>query len=154
MDGMKHGLMEQRISCITLGVEDVDRARAFYQTMGWRQSAASREIMPLFNANGMVLILFNREDMAHEVFRGVGVPPSHQPGFSGIILSHIVREEEEVSQVLDRAAAHGGRIISPAAKQPWGNTSGYFTDPDGHVWEVSKTTRTPLQPDGSFQIGE
>lgn len=148
------GLMEQRISCVNLGVEDVNRARAFYEAMGWRQSPVSREIMPLFNANGTVFILFDRQGMAHEAFRGVGAPTEPKPTFSGIVLSYIVREEEEVQQILDRAEAHGARIISPATKQQWGNLSGYFADPEGHVWEVSKTARTQLQSDGSFRIGE
>ncbi len=154
MSNAQYGLMEQRISCVNLGVDDVNRARAFYEAMGWRQNPVSRDIMPLFNANGTVFILFDRQEMAHEAFRGVGAPTDPKPAFSGIILSYVVREEEEVQQILDRAVAHGARITSPATKQQWGNTSGYFTDPEGHVWEVSKTARTPLQADGSFRIGE
>lgn len=150
-------VMEPRVSCIVLGVSDAKRARRFYEAMGWSASSASREEMPLFNANGTVFILFDRTKLAEEAFHGVGVPASvhtHADGFSGVVLTHVVREEEHVYGILERAAANGGRILSEAKKQPWGNTSGYFADPEGHVWEVSKTVKSPLQPDGSFRIGD
>ena len=149
--------MEQRVSCIVLGVSDARRARRFYEAMGWSASAASREEMPLFNANGTVFILFDRVKLAGEAFHDVGAPAcvGAEPGaFSGVVLTHVVREEEDVYGILERAVANGGRILSAAKKQPWGNTSGYFADPEGHVWEVSKTVKSPLQPDGSFRIGD
>ena len=151
---MAAGLMEQRVSCISLGVDDIERARTFYEAMGWQKSPASREIMPLFNANGMVFILFSRAGLAKEAFGGTNLPDVTRPGFSGVALTYVVRAEEEVAQILERAEANGARITAPAARHPWGNTSGYFQDPDGYIWEISKTQRTPLQPDGRFTIGE
>lgn len=148
-------VMEQRVSCIVLGVSDAKRARRFYEAMGWSASGASREEMPLFNANGTVFILFDRAKLAGEAFHDVEAPAIAPAGaFSGVVLTHVVREEADVYAILDRAVANGGRILSAAKKQPWGNTSGYFADPEGQVWEVSKTVKSPLQPDGSFRIGD
>jgi Uncharacterized protein conserved in bacteria len=151
--------MEQRVSCIALSVADAKRAQRFYEDMGWRMSSASREIMPLFNANGFVFILFDRQRSAHEAFGGA-IPPEAQacvdnpPAFEGITFSYVVREHEDVQAIIDHAVKSGGRMLSAAKEQPWGNVSGYFADPDGHIWEVSRTGRTPLQPDGNFRIGD
>ncbi|CAD7337966.1 VOC family protein [Sphingomonadales bacterium 56] len=151
--------MEQRISCLVICVDDVGVVRAFYEAMGWKVSSVSRESLPLFNVNGFVFMLSARKPAAEEAF-GHPLPPEvaiavdNPPAFNGVVLSYVVRNEEELRTVLDEAVLHGGRLLSPPAELPWGNLAGFFADPGGTVWEVSLTRRTPLQANGNFKIGE
>ena len=157
MDEVK-AAMEQRLSCISLCVSDVARARRFYEAMGWRVSPVSRDSMPLFNANGFVFIVVDRRLAAEEAF-GKPLPPeveavlANKPAFQAMLLSYVVREDHEVAEIIAHAVANGGRTLRPATEQVWGNLSGYFSDPEGFIWEVSRTRRTPLQPNGDFRIG-
>ena len=73
-------------------------------------------------------------------------------GFSGVALAHNVRSEAEVEAVLAEAAAAGGRVIKPAQRAFWGGYSGYFSDPDGHLWEVAHNPGFPLDAEGRIQL--
>ena len=73
-------------------------------------------------------------------------------GFSGVALAHNVRSEAEVEQVLAEAAAAGGRIVKPAKRAFWGGYSGYFADPDGHLWKVAHNPGLPLDSEGRVQL--
>lgn len=152
-------IMEQRISCIVICVDDVPRACEFYEGMGWKRSSLSRDSLPLFNANGFVFMISPRILGAEEAF-GQPLPPKvedavkNPPAFSGVILSYVVRDEDEQRMILEKAVELGGRVISPARELIFGNRAGYFADPVGTVWEISLTRRTKLQPNGNFKIGE
>ena len=150
------GRMEQRLSCICIGVSDIPRARRFYEDMGWMASPASRTVLPLFNANGFVFMISDRRGAANEAFGGtipeeVAASLESPSPFNGVLFSYVVRADEEVENILDRAVLYGGRLLSAPQLLPWGNRAGFFADPDGHIWEVSRTS-TPLQPDGTFRI--
>jgi uncharacterized glyoxalase superfamily protein PhnB len=73
-------------------------------------------------------------------------------GFSGVALAHNVRSEAEVEAVLAEAAAAGGRVVKPAKRAFWGGYSGYFADPDGHLWEVAHNPGFPLDAEGRIQL--
>lgn len=152
-------VMEQRVSCVVICVDDVPLARQFYEAMGWRQSPLSREIIPLFNVNGFVFMISPRRLGAEEAF-GSPLPPQveeavkNPPAFAGVVLSYVVRDEDELKKIFDKVVIHGGRILSAPRELPFGNFAGYFADPVGTIWEVSLTRRTKLQPNGNFQIGE
>ncbi|WP_229843089.1 VOC family protein [Halomonas urumqiensis] len=121
------------MSLITLGVDDLSRARRFYEEgLGWRVGLAVEDEVVFFLLNGVILSLYSRVDLAKDA----GVPDSGG-GFTGISLAHNVGSQAEVDSVLSEAERAGGRIVKPASKAEWGGYSGYFADPDGHLWEVA-----------------
>ncbi|WP_163576809.1 VOC family protein [Halomonas faecis] len=141
--------MEQRISLITLGVENLARARRFYEEgLGWRVGMAVEDEVVFFQLNGLILSLYARADLAKDA----GVPDAGG-GFAGISLAHNVRLEAEVDAVLNEAQRSGGRIVKPAAKAEWGGYSGYFADPDGHLWEVAHNPYFPIDDQGNAWLG-
>lgn len=139
--------MEPRLSFVTLGVADVARARAFYEALGFKASRASQESVAFFDAGGIILALFGRGALAEDA--GVGDGPA---AFSGIALAHNVREEPQVAEVLALARSAGGTITKPAQRAFWGGMSGYFKDPDGHLWEVAHNPGFPLDEKGRVTI--
>lgn len=140
--------MEQRLSMITLGVDDLDRARAFYEALGWTPSSDENEGIVAFNLLGMVLGLFPWEGVAAEV--GMTVEDYGKPN---AMVAYNVRDKSDVTTLLDLAAKAGGTIVKPAQDVFWGGHSGYFRDPDGHYWEVAFNPFSPPGPKGGFQFG-
>ncbi|MCG6657548.1 VOC family protein [Halomonas campisalis] len=141
--------MEQCISLITLGVGDLARARRFYEEgLGWEVGMAVEGEVVFFQLNGLILSLFPRVALARDA--GVGDKGS---GFSGIALAHNVRSEPEVDSVLSEAERAGGRIVKPASRAEWGGYSGYFADPDGHLWEVAYNPGFPIDAKGNTRLG-
>jgi len=139
--------MEPRLSFVTLGVTDMARARAFYVALGFVASSASSPNVTFFAAGGVVLALFGREALAKDAtVRSAG------NGFSGVALAHNVAAEADVARVLDEAERAGARILKPSQKAFWGGTSGYFADPDGHLWEVAHNPFFPLDADGRVTV--
>lgn len=140
--------MEPRVSLITLGVESIARARAFYERLGFVASPSSNENVTFFPAGGVVLGLFGREALAEDA----AVTDAGKTAFSGVALAHNVRTEEEVAATLAEAEAAGAAIVKPAQKAFWGGVSGYFTDPDGHLWEVAFNPFFPLDLEGRVTL--
>ncbi|QGT77989.1 VOC family protein [Guyparkeria halophila] len=139
--------MEQRLSVITLGVADLARSRAFYETgLGWSVGQAAESVV-FFQLNGMVLALYPREALAADA----GVP-SQGSGFAGFSLAHNVRRRDEVDHVLAEAERAGGRIVKPAQETFWGGYSGYVADPDGHLWEVAHNPFWAMDAAGSVSL--
>jgi len=138
--------MEPRITCITLGVADVSRARKFYERLGWRSNSQSDSDVAFFQTGGMVLALFGRAALAEDAHLSLGT------GFGGIALAHNVRSKAEVAAVLAEAERSGGRILKPAQDTFWGGHSGYFADLDGHAWEVAWNPFWTIRPDGSVEL--
>ncbi|MCR6646489.1 MAG: VOC family protein [Terricaulis sp.] len=143
--------MEPRISLITLGVADLGRAQAFYEALGWRRSPASvAGEVAFYQAGAMALGLWARAKLAADA----GVAPEGA-GFAGIALAHNVRTRDEVDRLLAEAAAAGAVITKPAQDSPhFLGRTGYFTDPDGHLWEVAWNPGFPLGPDGALTLPE
>ena len=124
--------MEQRLSLVTLGVADLARARRFYENgLGWRRGNDNPEVA-FYQMPGGVLALWSRPALAADARVADG-----GAAFSGIALAYNARIKGEVDAVLAEAVAAGGRLLKPAADVFWGGYSGYFADPDGHVWEVA-----------------
>lgn len=139
---------EARLSLITLGVADLARARAFYDRLGFKASTASQESVAFYaNGGGTVLALFGRQALAEDA--GVATEGS---GFAGVALAWNVRQASDVAAVLDHAVASGARLVKPAQKVFWGGTSGYFADPDGHLWEVAHNPYWPLGNSGHLEL--
>ena len=140
--------MEQRLSFITLGVADLDRARAFYEALGWKAAAYGEgKGIVFFQAGGLVIGLFPREDLAEDA-----QVSAQGSGFSGITLSHNVRQESEVDTALGLAVSAGARLVKPAGRVSWGGYMGYFADPDGHLWEVCFNPQVPVLEDGTVRL--
>jgi len=140
--------MRPRLTFVTLGVADIDRARRFYETLGFTASAASKAgSVAFFDAGGVVLALFGRAALALDAH-----VPDSSPGFSGVALAHNCASEAEVDAALAEAIAAGATLLKPGQKAFWGGYSGYFADPDGHVWEVAFNPFFPLDTHGAVQL--
>jgi uncharacterized protein len=139
--------MDQRLSILTLGVANLNRSREFYERLGWRRSTAKAEGVVFFQAGGMALALYPREELAKDA----NIAPEGR-GFSGIALAYNTRNREEVDSVLAEAVAAGAKLLKPAQVAFWGGYSGYFSDPDGFLWEVAWNPFFPIAEDGSIRI--
>jgi catechol 2,3-dioxygenase-like lactoylglutathione lyase family enzyme len=137
--------MEQRLSLITLGVADLDRARAFYEALGWTPDATPEGVV-FFQSGGMVVALWDRGSLAEDSC------VEDPGGWGGVTLAHNVRAPAEVDAVLDQARAAGARIGREGAETFWGGYSGVFVDPDGHPWEVAHNPAWTLEDDGSVRL--
>lgn len=124
--------MEPRLSLITLGVTDLARMRAFYTRLGFPLMPQSNDSVAFFGLKSIWLGLYPREALADDA--KVDAAGS---GFRGFTLAHNVRTREEVTLLLEAAEEAGGKIVKPAQDVFWGGHSGYFSDPEGFLWEVA-----------------
>jgi catechol 2,3-dioxygenase-like lactoylglutathione lyase family enzyme len=138
--------MDQRISLVTLGVADLERARRFYEALGWTSDSEPDAGVVFFQAGSMIVGLWGRAQLAED--SGVDDPG----GFGGIALAYNVRSPEEVDATLSEAEQAGATIARVGAPTFWGGYSGVFHDPDGHPWEVAHNPFWPLGDDGSIAL--
>ncbi len=131
--------MKPRITLITLGVDDLQRAVAFYRdglglkTEGIVGTEFEYGAVAFFDLqSGLKLALWPRESIAHDTGIAVGSPSP-----TGFTLGHNVTSKVEVDVVMDQAARAGAVVVKPAHDTFWGGYAGYFQDPDGHLWEVA-----------------
>jgi uncharacterized protein len=141
--------MEQRVSIITLGVTDLERSRHFYERIGWRRSMAKSQGIVFFQSGGMAVALYPREELAKDA----NVAPEGS-GFQGVTLAYNARTRSEVDTVLVDAVAAGAKLLKPAQEAFWGGYSGYFSDPDGFLWEVAWNPSFPIAADGSIRLSD
>jgi uncharacterized protein len=138
--------VEQRVSLVTLGVADLDRARSFYEGLGWSSSGDVADDVVFFQAGGMVLALWDRAKLAEDSAVTDG------GGWGGVTLAYNVRSPEEVDVAIGEARGAGARIGREPGETFWGGYSGVFVDPDGHPWEVAHNPGWSLNADGSVTI--
>src|SRR4051812_44430754 len=118
--------MDQRVSLITLGVDDLARSRSFYEALGWRGQQVESTVF--FQAGGLAIVLWGRAALADDA----GVADTDEAtAFRGIAVALNVRSREEVDAALDQARGAGATITRPAAETFYGGYAGYFADPDG-----------------------
>jgi uncharacterized protein len=139
--------MEQRVSLVTIGVADVARSREFYERLGWRSGAAPGDDIVFFQALGMVVALWSREELLKDMGK-TAAPPA--PGAIG--LAYNVGSPGEVDAVITEARGAGAAITREPAETFWGGYSAAFTDPDGHPWEVAHNPHWRLGEDGSVHL--
>lgn len=126
--------MKSKISIITLGVTDLERATRFYRDgLGLPEYEFEGSSITFFALEGTWLALYPFESLAEDI----GITPIRGAEFGGITLAHNVGSKQEVDDVLEQAVAAGADLVKPAQEAFWGGYSGYFKDPDGHVWEVA-----------------
>jgi uncharacterized protein len=139
--------MDQRISLVTLGVDDLPRARTFYEALGWRGQEAEETVF--FQAGAMALVLWARAKLAADS----GVPDDGQ-GFDRVVLAHNVRSADEVDAVVAGAAEAGATVTRRPAPTFYGGYAGVFLDPDGHAWEIAHNPGFMLTDEGALVLPE
>jgi len=137
--------VDQRVSLITLAVDDLDRARTFYEAVGWEPTDVADGIVA-FDLIDQTLCLYPRSDLARDM--GVDVASL---GTGGTTLACNVARAEDVQPVVERFRAAGGTVLRDAHEVFWGGTTSYVADPDGNVWEVAHNPFAPLGPAGAFR---
>jgi uncharacterized protein len=136
--------VKQSVSLVTLGVSDYDRAKSFYEALGW-STALEVEQTAFFQANGVVLVLWAREKLAADA----GIVDGGAQ-WSGIALAHNVASRDEVDRVIEQARVGGASITREPSETFYGGYAGVFRDLDGHAWEVAHNPGFGLTPDGSI----
>ncbi|WP_413876699.1 VOC family protein [Albidovulum sp.] len=136
----------QRVTLITLGVADLSRSRAFYETLGW-VPAEAQEGVAFYQMHGAVLALFGRDALAADQGR-----PGAALGTGAMALAQNFPTEAAVDAAWGAALAAGAVPLKAPEKVFWGGYSGYYADPDGHVWELAMNPFWPLAPDGSLTL--
>ena len=138
--------VKQSLSLVTLGVADYDRAKAFYEALGWTTALDVQETA-FFAANGVVVVLWGRDKLAADI--GLDDDGAR---FGGIALAHNVSSREEVHAVIEEARANGAEIAREPAETFYGGYAGVFRDLDGHAWEVAHNPGFGLEDSGSVVL--
>ena len=125
--------MKPSLNFVTLGVSDVARAKAFYGRLGLVEHGMSNEHVGFFDINGVVLSVFGHDALAADAKLGGAKPPV----FRGVTLAWNAESPAEVDAILAHAVSCGARLVKAGENVFWGGYSGYFADPDGHLWEVA-----------------
>lgn len=131
--------MDPEITLVTLGVGDIDESIRFYRDgLGFplHERDADSDVA-FFTLDGTWLSVYPRERLAEDA-----TVPDEGTGFSGVTFAHNVPTKEEVDAILEEAQSAGGRLVKPAEEAFWGGYSGYFADPDDHLWEVASPRLT------------
>jgi uncharacterized protein len=131
--------LESRFTILTLGVDDLEKSFEFYhEGMGLASKGIigkefeHGEIAFFDLKNGMILALYSKDNLAWDSQLKKGKPTSTE--FS---IGYTTRNEAEVDSIMEQAKKAGAKIARPAQKTFWGGYSGYFQDPDGHLWEIA-----------------
>ena len=140
--------MNQHLHLVTLGVRNFETSKKFYtETLGWKPSSASNEGIAFFQAGGVVLALFPREELAKDalVF-------SKGNGFAGFSLAYNAQSEAEVDEIIHDLSSKGVKILKQPQRVFWGGYSSYFADPDGYCWEVAYNPFFPFDEQGNLRL--
>jgi catechol 2,3-dioxygenase-like lactoylglutathione lyase family enzyme len=140
--------MRQRLSLVTLGVRDKQRAKTFYEALGWRGTEGPGDDPVFFQAGDMIIALWDRASLAADsCVEDTG-------GWGGITLAHNVASAAEVDRVTEEFRAAGARIARKPAPTFWGGYNSIAIDPDGHPWEIAHNPGWQLTPDGAVHLTE
>jgi predicted lactoylglutathione lyase len=140
--------MEQRLSLVTLGDEDLELSRTFYRNLGWKEGPGSSDEVVFFQAGGMVVALWDRKSLAKDS------SVKDKGGWGGVTLAYNTRSQSQVDAILEEARFAGATIGRDGGDTFWGGYSGLFIDPDGHPWEVAYNPGWTVTEDGSIQLGD
>ncbi len=134
----------QRVTLITLGVDDLKRSVDFYHKLGW-EPTSQQESVVFYQINGMVLGFFGRESLAEDQGR-----PGAKLGTGAMTLAQNFTTAAEVDAAFNLAITSGATLLKKPEKVFWGGYSGYFSDPDGHLWEIAHNPLIRLDEDGQI----
>jgi catechol 2,3-dioxygenase-like lactoylglutathione lyase family enzyme len=134
--------MKAHVSSILLGVQDMERSKRFYKEgLGWKVQQ-DYGVSVFFESDGGSLVgFYGREGLADQV----GTSPEGS-GFSGLVLTYVVRSEARVDEIIGDAEKAGATILKPAGALPWGGYGGSFADPDGYIWSLGYSAQGKNQP--------
>lgn len=127
----------QRLSIVTLGVSDLAVSTAFYESLGWRQSASSEDTITFFQMQGSVLGLYEHRALADDAKVPAEPFVDGVRGFRGVTLALNVDSVEAVDAVFTEWVAAGATPMVEPHTAFWGGHSSYVADPDGHLWELA-----------------
>ena len=145
--------MEPRISVVTLGVSDLQQSYRFYKEgLELPTKMAADGGIVIFATTGTRLSLYPYDKLAEDVGLDLAGEADARPKFTGFTLAHAVRSKDEVEKLLALAEHAGGKIVKPAQDVFWGGYSGYFSDPDGYLWEVNSSDLFKFGADGSLLL--
>jgi predicted lactoylglutathione lyase len=136
--------MNQRLNVLTLGVEDVARARTFYEALGWEVTFTDGDIV-MFQAGPMIVSLWSRAKLAVDSGVTAGT------GWGGFTMGYAVADAAEVDEVCRQAERAGATITAGPQEKGFGY-SGVFADPDGHTWEVAWIKALRRRDDGTVEL--
>ena len=138
-------------SIVTLGVNDLGRSIAFYAALGWEMRGEPGQGIVWFKTTGCWIGLFGYDELAEDA--SLAAPPvASQPGYRGITLAMNLTSEAEVDRAFVSGVEAGASVVKPATRMEWGGYSGYFADPDGHLWEVAHNPGFTLTEDGGLVL--
>jgi len=137
-----------RVTLLTLCVGNLARSTAFYEALGFRRKARNAKGVAFFEAGGVILSLWSAAELAKDAEITIEEPR----GYRDIALAWNCASREEVEHAMARAAAAGAAIIRPPQTVFWGGYTGYFADPDRHLWEVAYNPDFPLSADGRLSL--
>lgn len=143
--------VEPNFTIVTLGVSDLERSARFYRDLGWEQRGDLSAGITWFKTSGTWIGLFGYDALAADV--GLEAPPA--PGnrsYRGITLAINLPSEDAVDLAFVRVREVGGKIVKPATRAEWGGYSGYFADPDGHLWEIAYAPGFTVDEHGRIEI--
>jgi catechol 2,3-dioxygenase-like lactoylglutathione lyase family enzyme len=142
--------MEQRLTMITLGVADLTRAVAFYEdVVGWKAAPGPSEIA-FFDLGGLVFSLYPHAELAKDL--NAALDTSGDTAYQGFALAYNARSKEEVDAIFSQLKDRGATILKQPEEVFWGGYSGYFSDPDGHAWEVAYNPHWTIGEDGRVSM--
>ena len=137
--------MEQRLTIIGLGVNDLQESNDFYEKkFGWNKLDSSNDNIAFFKLNGILLSLYPREKLAEDA-----KVSAEGNGFKGFSLAYNARTKEEVDKTISDLSRKGVRVVKKAENVFWGGYSGYIADPDGNLWEIAFNPYLSLDRDGN-----
>jgi catechol 2,3-dioxygenase-like lactoylglutathione lyase family enzyme len=140
--------MERRMSLVTLGVADLERAIGFYRdVVGWEPTSLGDDVA-FFDLGGTILGLWPHRELAADE----GMTDADPGPYHGFSLAYNARSHDEVDAIFDRLAERGARIAKAPVETDWGGYSGYFADPDDHFWEVAWNPFWAVGPDGRVSL--
>jgi uncharacterized protein len=138
--------MKQRVSLITLGVRDLERARRFYEALGWKTGAEPDDDTIFFQAGDMIVALWDRAKLAEDSCVEDGGE------WGGITPALNVGSNEEVDAVTEEARAAGATIAREPGETFWGGYDAIFIDPEGHPWEIAHNPHWTITEDGGVRL--
>ncbi|MEZ5844429.1 MAG: VOC family protein [Hyphomicrobiaceae bacterium] len=139
--------LPQHLSLVTLGVADIARSRAFYEALGFVPAGFQSDSIAFFQMSGTALAVFGREALAADA----GVP-ADGTGFRAVSLAINVESPAEVDAALAHAVGCGATPVKAGQTMSWGGYSGYFADPDGHLWEIAHNPHWPNDTAGHMTL--
>ena len=125
-------MIPQRITTITLAVEDLNRSREFYAKLGWQEADGGNDMIAFYKIAGQFFSLYHQDALAKDLARPI---PTHATGSVTLAINYM--SQKEVDEAFATAVAAGAEAITKPNRVFWGGYSGNFTDPDGHLWEVA-----------------